>query len=110
MQKLKQKHKHHHPAHLVHLTKKQRRTAYENTIMTASYVYPLTGIPQLIYVFQGKIDGVSAVSWAGFAAFSLLFLTYSLKHKVKPMIVVYSLWLVIDLLVVVGVLYYRMTN
>lgn len=107
MKKKKIAHRHHHQAHLVHLTRKQQRSLYENSIIAASYVYPLTGIPQAITVLQGNIEGVSVISWASFAIFGILFLSYGIKHKVKPMIIVNSLWLVIDIIIVAAVLYHR---
>ena len=74
----------------------------------ASYVYPLSGIPQLLLVFKGEIEGVSVISWVMFACFSALFLAYGIVHKVKPMIVVNLLWLTMDILIVFGTLTHRM--
>lgn len=76
--------------------------------MLASYAYPLTGIPQAVTVIEGNIEGVSVISWASFAIFGALFLSYGIKHKVKPMIIVNLLWLIIDIVIVVAVLHHRM--
>ncbi len=78
--------------------------SFEKLMIIAAFAYPVTGIPQLLQVLQGNIAGVSIASWAGFAFFVALFLVYSIKKRVKPMIITYSIWLAIDLMVVWGVL------
>jgi uncharacterized protein with PQ loop repeat len=89
--------------HHIQIKKRQKQTI-DHIVGIASYIYPLTGAPQVISVFQGNIDGVSLISWACFAAFAGLFMTYGIIHKIKPMIVLNFLWLCIDLLIVVGIL------
>lgn len=94
----------------VHLSKKKKRTILDKVVAIAAYIYPLSGIPQLLLVYRGDVSGVSIVSWISFACFSALFLSYGLVHKVKPMIVVNSLWLVLDLIIVLGTLTHRMVR
>jgi uncharacterized protein with PQ loop repeat len=92
----------------VHLSKKKKRTILDKIVAVASYIYPLSGIPQLILVYKGEVDGVSVISWISFACFSALFLMYGVVHKIKPMIVLNFLWLSIDILIVLGALTHRM--
>lgn len=92
----------------VHLSKKRKKTILDKTVSIASFVYPLSGTPQLLSVYQGNVSGVSVVSWVSFAFFSVLFLIYGIVHKVKPMIVVNILWLIMGCLIVFGTLTHRM--
>lgn len=70
----------------------------------AAFLYPLSGIPQVIEVYNGQVDGVSLLSWLSFIAFSALFLSYGLIHKITPMIITNTLWLGVDGLVVIGMI------
>lgn len=94
----------------LHLNKKKNRALLDKVVSSASYIYPLSGLPQLLLVFGGEIEGVSVVSWVMFASFSALFLAYGIVHKVKPMIVVNLLWLVMDILIVLGTLIHRIAT
>lgn len=92
--------------HLVHahLAKKKQLTLFDKIIILAAFLYPLSGLPQVIEVFNGHTDGVSLWSWLGFIGFSALFLAYGLIHKIAPMIITNILWLAVDSLVIIGLL------
>jgi uncharacterized protein with PQ loop repeat len=91
-----------------HISKKRQISWLDKTAVIAAFIYPLSGLPQVIEVFQGNVDGVSVSSWLGFIAFSTFFMIYGAVHKIKPMIITNALWLVIDGLVVAGVLVHKM--
>lgn len=94
----------------IHLSKKKRKTLLDKIVMVAAYVYPLSGLPQLILVYKGEVSGVSIASWLGFACFSTLFLIYGIMHKIKPMIITNFAWLVLDLFIVFGTVTHRMMS
>lgn len=73
-------------------------------MVCAAFIYPLVGIPQVVEVFGGNIEGVSLFSWTGFVFFALLFLMYGIIHKIKPMIITNVLWLIVDGMVIGGAL------
>jgi len=87
-----------------HIQKKKKLGAFDVIVIIASFMYPLSGIPQVIQIFQGSTDGVSLISWFGFMTFATIFLIYGLKHRVTPMIIANSIWIIIDGLVVIGYL------
>lgn len=97
---------HHHLLHS-HISGKKRVTFFDRLMLAAAFVYPATAIPQVIQVLEGKTEGVSMVSWAGFAGFVSLFLAYSIIHRIKPMIITYTMWLTIDLIIVFNLLLNR---
>ena len=90
-----------------HVSKKKRRALIDRAAIVASFLYPLTGVPQVIEVFGGNIAGVSILSWAGFSLFSVFFVLYGLMHKVRPMIISNTIWFIVDILIIVGVLVHR---
>lgn len=92
-----------------HISKKREIDWLDKAAIVAAFIFPMTGIPQVIEVFQGSIEGVSLWSWIGFAAFSGFFMLYGIVHRIMPMIVTNVLWLAVDSLVVLGVAAHHMT-
>lgn len=90
-----------------HLNKKKSIMLFDRLFMLAAIAYPLSSLPQVVEVFNGKSTGVSILSWSAFAFFSLLFIIYGTIHKVKPMVVTNSLWFIVQSLVVMGVVIHR---
>lgn len=90
-----------------HLSKKQEITIVDRLMSIASVLHPLSAVPQIVKIYSEKSGaGVSLPTWAGFAVLGLIFLAYGIVHKLKPFIVMQILWLIVDVLVVVGVLIY----
>lgn len=91
-----------------HVTKKAKRfkkdTRFDRLVLFVSILYPLSAIPQLISIFEGNTAGVSVYSWAGFLVCASLFLIYGLRHRVWPMILSNTLWVMVDSLVVIAML------
>jgi uncharacterized protein with PQ loop repeat len=96
-----------HHAHLETKKKKAKSNGdkvLDRIVMIVSILYPLSAVPQLIEIVHGNAEGVSVLSWLSFFACASLFLVYGLRHRVMPMIVSNSLWVVVDGLVVVSLL------
>lgn len=90
-----------------HLTRKQEIAALDRIMMVAAFVHPLTASPQVYQIYATQdAEGVSLMTWLGFMVLGMVFLTYALVHKIKPMIVTQILWYVVDTLIVVGVVLY----
>jgi len=87
-----------------HIQKKKKITVFDTVVIIASFLYPLSSIPQAIQIFHGSTEGVSLYSWVSFAIFASIFLTYGLKHRITPMIITNSLWIIMDTIVIVGYL------
>ena len=96
--------------HHAHLETKKKKTkssgdiALDRIVMGVSILYPLSAVPQLLEIIHGNSAGVSVLSWLSFFTCASLFLIYGLRHKVMPMIVSNSLWVVIDGLVVASLI------
>ena len=87
-----------------HLATKKRLTLFDKVIILASFMYPLSGLPQVVEVFNGHTVGVSIWSGVAFMCFAALFLACGLIHRITPMIITNILWLAIDGMVIVGLL------
>jgi uncharacterized protein with PQ loop repeat len=98
--------------HLLHLrlSKKRKLSLLDKSAIAAAFLYPMSGIPQVIEVFKGNVSGVSLLAWFSFMVFSFLFLLYGLAYKIKPMIITNVLWFIVESLVVVGILIHSTTN
>lgn len=90
------------------MSKRKQRTLLDHIAAVGAFVYPLTGLPQLVLIFRGETSGVSVISWFGFLLFSLLFFIYGVAHRIKPMIITNMLWIAIDAMIVTGVIVHRM--
>jgi uncharacterized protein with PQ loop repeat len=87
-----------------HINSKKKLTIFDHLITFASFIYPLMAVPQVFSVYSGNTEGVSLISWVGFLFFSASFFTYGMIHKIKPMIISNSIWVLVDGMTVIGLL------
>jgi uncharacterized protein with PQ loop repeat len=86
---------------------KKERTNIDRAMLAVGIAGPIATIPQLLTIYVGQeVAGVSVVSWAFYAVSSLLTLSYSIVHRLRPMIISSLLWLITNSLVVAGCLIY----
>ena len=77
----------------------------DRVVLVVGIVGPLTCIPQglKIYLTQDA-TGVSVVAWALPGLFNIPWIMYGFLHKERPIVVTYTLWFVMNTLVVIGAL------
>jgi uncharacterized protein with PQ loop repeat len=64
-------------------------------------------IPQGAKIWIGKdASGVSVISWSAYLIGAIFWLIYGVMHKEKPIIFTYSLWIVLYVIIVTGVIIY----
>jgi uncharacterized protein with PQ loop repeat len=69
---------------------------------------PLVSIPQLIEIYaRHNAQGISILSWTGYAFLSALWFVYGVVHREKPIILTQFLWLLVNLSVIVGAALYK---
>lgn len=91
-----------------HVTKKQNTTQIDRLMMVAAIIHPLMTTPQVIQIYTTHdVSGISLLTWFGYMTLGIIFLTYALAHKLRPIIITQVLWFAMDVLVVGGVLLYR---
>jgi len=79
----------------------------DKLIYLAGIVGPLLVVPQLYKIWIEKnAAGVSVISWSAFVATAVFWLIYGIMHKAKPIIFTYTIWIILELFVVVGTIIY----
>jgi len=81
----------------------------DKLIFVVGVLGPLMTIPQVIKIWvEHNAAGVSFLTWSSFLIFDSVWLTYGIVHKEKPIIVSYSVWLVLELIIVIGIIRYNL--
>ena len=91
------------------LIKKPKGTRLIDDIMVAGGIIgPLSAIPQIVSIYSNQDAGqVSLFSWSLFTILSAIGIVYSLVHKENIILLGYSLYFIVDILIVIGILMYR---
>ena len=87
--------------------KDKTKRVVDRVAYIAGMLGPLMAFPQLINIWIYKnASGVSAFSWGAFFIAAIFWLIYGVVHKEKPLIFMYSLWALLDGLIMVGAIIY----
>jgi uncharacterized protein with PQ loop repeat len=80
----------------------------DKLVLGLAVIGPLVDVPQLVEIYTNKsAEDVSIFTWFFFAFFAIPWLIYGIVHKEKPIIISYSLWIIIDSIIFIGILIYR---
>jgi uncharacterized protein with PQ loop repeat len=75
----------------------------DKLIFVVGFLGPVSTVPQIWTIFvDHDASGVSMLSWSLYAFFSIIWIIYGILHKEKAIIFTYSLWTVMEGLVVLG--------
>lgn len=91
---------------------KHKKTPYivflDKLTFVVGVIGPFTVLPQIYSIFSShSASGVSLATWLLIFIVTFPWILYGLAHKDISIIVSFSLWEVVNLTVVVGVLMYR---
>lgn len=65
---------------------------------------PIMALPQLIEIWvYGNSAGVSALSWGAFGVIAFFWCVYGVLHRNRPIIISQVLWMLFDVLIVIGI-------
>lgn len=79
----------------------------DRLVLAVGILGPLTALPQAVKTFTLQdATGVSLAAWALPGLFNIPWIIYGLVHREWPIVVTYTLWLVMNILISVGVLLY----
>jgi uncharacterized protein with PQ loop repeat len=108
MHYLGMRHKHEHsPAHRKHKTTKYT-VFLDKLTFVVGVIGPFTVLPQIYTIFHThSAVGVSMATWLLIFIVTFPWILYGLAHNDKSIIVSFTLWEVVNLAVVVGVIIYR---
>lgn len=92
--------------------KREVRTHYSVFLDKLTFVVgiigPFTVLPQIYSIYSTHVaTGVSLTTWLLIFIVTLPWILYGLAHKDKSIIVSFTLWEVVNMMVVIGVLLYR---
>lgn len=79
----------------------------DKAIFAIGLIGPIMTIPQLLTIWlTHSASGISLVTWCAYCFTAFFWLMYGILHKEKPIIITYSAFLIVDLLVVLGTAIY----
>lgn len=83
------------------------KRALDRVVLCVGVIGPIATAPQIykIYAFQNAA-GVSALSWGIWALLDIPWIIYGFVHRERPIILTYTLWLIINTIVCVGAILY----
>lgn len=80
---------------------------FDKFVYVAGILGWIMTLPQLFNVWILKeIAGVSFITWVTYDLIALVWVGYGILHKDKHLVIIYSGWLVLDALIVMGILLY----
>jgi len=92
---------------LYHIQSKKKQDSFDKLMYFVAVVIPLMTIPQIIKIWNNKsAQDVSLETWVAYLISAILWLIYAIKHKEKPLILNSILWILLELLVIAGVIFY----
>lgn len=83
---------------------KKSRPLIDTLVYAAIIISPALTLPQVYSIWVDGQKGVSLVSWAAYLFAAIIWLFYGIKHNDKPIILVQTIWIVLDAMIVVGVM------
>ncbi|KKQ72101.1 MAG: hypothetical protein UT33_C0005G0022 [Candidatus Peregrinibacteria bacterium GW2011_GWC2_39_14] len=77
----------------------------DEAIYVVGILGPVMTLPQVFKVwFEHNASGLAPVSWGSYILFNIFWLAYGITHKEKPIIITYTLWILINTFVFIGIL------
>ena len=79
----------------------------DESIYVIAFIGPLITVPQLLQIWMEKsATGVSIVTWCGLLIYDIFWIVYSVVHKDKPLLLTKSLFVAIEIPVILGIILY----
>jgi uncharacterized protein with PQ loop repeat len=90
-----------------HLHRKKPKDFLDYTLYVFMVATPLFEIPQAWDIFsKHSAEDVSLTTWGFFVVSSVAWITYAVRNKIWPLMIAYTLYLIIEAIIVVGILIY----
>jgi uncharacterized protein with PQ loop repeat len=82
-------------------------TTLTKLVLAMAIIEPLMTLPQVYEVWVKKqTQGVSLLTWSFYLIAAVIWLLYGFKIRDKPLIIASTLWIVVELVVVLGLIIY----
>jgi uncharacterized protein with PQ loop repeat len=98
---------HHRVRQLHKKNKKEPKEPFDYLVYFFMVATPMFEVPQAYAIHVGKsAENVSPYTWGFFFVASFVWLIYSIKHKLKPLIFMYSMYILVEATIVAGIIMY----
>lgn len=95
----------HHHVRKIH--SKKRKEPLDYFVYFFTIATPLFEIPQAYEIYSSQdAESVSLLTWSFFFMASVVLLAYAIKNRLKPLIVMYTLYMMAESTIVVGIVLY----
>lgn len=85
----------------------RRLRILDKIVYAAGIIAIIMMLPQLHLIFVGKnADGIAPITWITLAVLNIPWIIYGIAHKERPIILVYTLWIIVNSLVFIGAVMY----
>lgn len=88
--------------------KGENNNRMDRFMYAVALIAPFLTVPQLMRVWQTNgTQGVSIITWGGYACVSVMWFIYALRHKEKPLMLTHFLLFLLNVSIVVGVIFHH---
>ncbi len=91
-------------ARIEHVYKNTRKKIPVNHLVYFAIISPIMTLPQLFTIWTSKTIGISLLTWVAYLTVATIWLIYGVKYKIKPIIVIQTIWIAVDTAIVAGLL------
>ncbi len=96
------------PHRVRQLHKKPRKEPFDYAVYFFMIATPLFEVPQAYTIYSSQnAANVSLFTWGFFFVSSVVWLTYSIKHKLVPFIYMYVIYMLVEAVIVMGIFMYK---
>jgi len=93
--------------HFKHPHQKKWAKFVDKAIYFVCIVGPIMTLPQIYKIWiEQNASGVSALSWSAYLITAIFWVLYGIAHKQKPLVIISSIWVVLEATIVTGTLIY----
>ena len=93
--------------HVRRLHKKKPKDPFDVLVYFFTVATPLFELPQAYAIYSTKsAANVSSLTWGFFLVADFVWLGYAIKHKIKPLIIMYSFYMAVEFSIVAGIILY----
>src|SRR5687767_1051575 len=90
-----------------HLHHKKKKDALDYLVYFFMIATPLFELPQAIAIYTAKsAENVSLITWVFFFMASIVWIGYGWRNKLVPVMVTYSLYFVMEAIIIFGIVKY----
>lgn len=93
---------------LHHLNKKTKKESFDYFLYFFVFTTPLFELPQAYKIYsRHSAHDVSILTWSYFLISNAAWLVYGFRYRLKPIIITYCLYTLVEILIVVGIIIYH---